>query len=65
MRKYFKAFMLMLVVYGILFFGIIRSEYRNKLLEPVAPYEPYVAFGIETDSSSYIPFEEEGGADLK
>lgn len=66
MRRYFKTFMVMLVVYGLLFFGIIRSEYRNKLLEPTAPYEPYVAFGIEKDSSMYIPFEEgEVADDLK
>lgn len=66
MKRYFKAFMLMLVVYGLLFFGILSSQYKKMSVEPMTPYQPYVAFGIEADSSMYIPFEEgEVADDLK
>jgi preprotein translocase subunit Sec63 len=57
MKRYFNAFVLMLVVYGMLFFGILSSQYKKMSIEPIAPFQPYVAFGIETDSSAYIPFE--------
>jgi hypothetical protein len=57
MKKFFKAFILMLVTYGFLFLGILTSQYKKMSIEPIAPFEPYVAFGIETDSSEYISFE--------
>jgi hypothetical protein len=66
MKRYFNAFVLMLMVYGMLFFGILSSQYKKMSIEPIAPFQPYVAFGIETDSSTYIPFEEgEVADDLK
>ena len=66
MKRYFNAFVLMLMVYGMLFFGILSAQYKKMSIEPIAPFQSYVAFGIETDSSTYIPFEEgEVADDLK
>ncbi len=65
MKKYLKGVMWLIITYVLWFVGLMSTEYKKWTAEPTPPYEPYVAFGIEVDSTSYIPFEEEGGAGNK
>ena len=59
MKKYVKGLVWLLISYALWFVGLLSSEYKKWTAEPMPPYSNYVAFGIETDSTSYVPFEEE------